>query len=168
MRKSIKSKGCVRRDCRGREVLGNSCQKPVFCFQLTAIPVLWPQESTQHLVFVCKQTHICPFQTSESHAKWPCISVWDWESGHCLLCGASDVIAANLLTGLLCRELPEETVPLYMNLSGGQLEGYGFVTACRCALWVCCFALQAQIMFNMMAFSLALRVCLNTRTMEEL
>lgn len=72
-------------------------------------------------VFVCKQTDICPFDTSESHANWPCVSVRDIERSHCLLCRASDAIAANVLTGLLCRELPEDMAPLHMKLSASQL-----------------------------------------------
>lgn len=97
---------------------------------------------------------LCPFYTRESHAKWPCVSVWDRESGRCLLCTASDAITANLLTGLLCQELPEETAPLHMNLSGGQLEGSRFLTVCICANWVCCYTLWGKIMLRVMMFLL--------------
>lgn len=100
-------------------------KQTIFCLYLTAIHMLLPPELTQcgcTFVRVYKQTHICPFYTSESHVKWPCVSVWDRESRHCLPCWANDPIAANLLTELLCRELPEETAPLHMNLSVGQLD----------------------------------------------
>ncbi len=70
VRKSIKSEVCVWRDLRRREGSGNSWEKKsVFRLQTTAGHMLWPQESTQPCMFVHKQTCVCPFCPSESHAK---------------------------------------------------------------------------------------------------
>lgn len=122
-----------------------SCQQQFMCFD---------HRSRLGMLQSVNNNVLCPFYTSESNAKWPYVSVWDRESGRCLLCRAGDAITANLLTGLLCQELPEETAPLHMNLSGGQLEGSGFLTVCICANWGCCYTLWGEIMLRAMIFLL--------------
>lgn len=151
----------AREDCRGWEELADSWlkkNKSIFCLYLTAIHMLLPPELTQcgcTFVRVYKQTHICPFYTSESHVKWPCVSVWDRESRHCLPCWANDPIAANLLTELLCRELPEETAPLHMNLSVGQLDRARGVWWQWCVYTVDVFVC-GKVKFSMIASVLAM------------
>lgn len=75
---------------------------------------------------LCVNKHvICPFHTSESHEEtWGLLRQARESERVAIVCcaGAGDAITANLLTGLLCRELPAETAPLHMKLSGGRAE----------------------------------------------
>ena len=109
-------------------------------------------------VCLCVNKHvICPFHTSESHEEaWGLLRQACESERVAIVCcaGAGDAITANLLTGLLCRELPAETALLHM-LSGGRAESSRCVTVPICAYCVCCFGLWGQIMFGMMTFLLA-------------
>ena len=104
-----------------------------------------------HTVCLCVNKHvICPFHTSESHEEtWDLLRQARESERVAIVCcaGAGDAITANLLTGLLCRELPAETAPLHMKLSRGRAESSRCVTVPICAHCVCCFVLWGQIVW---------------------